>query len=366
MKCIHCSDLHLDSNMSTTFGEDIAKIRRSELLHTFELMIDYAVQNNVSAILIVGDMFDSNNISINTRETVLYKIKNNPQINFYYLKGNHDNDNFLSPINYIPDNIKTFGANWKSYYESEEKISITGIELSSYNAKSAYSSLNLNSKKFNIVMLHGWALERTVEDNAEIINLKELRNKGIDYLALGHIHSYKKYKLDQRGLCCYSGCLEGRNFSECGEHGFVLLDIDENNGTFTHQFIPFAQRMLYSINVDVTNCRNTSELIDKADYNIKESGCTKDSLIKIILKGTLDVNCSKNDEHFLSNFKNQFYFVKVEDKTTLKVENEKYVMDKSLKGEFVRQVMNDDSIQMEDKAVIIRYGLQALEGEEIH
>ena len=53
--------------------------------------------------------------------------------------------------------------------------------------------------------------------------------KNIDYLALGHIHKYKQAELDQRGVYCYSGCLEGRGFDECGEKGFVLLDIDEES-----------------------------------------------------------------------------------------------------------------------------------------
>ena len=37
----------------------------------------------------------------------------------------------------------------------------------------------------------------------------------------------------------------------------------------------------------------------------------------------------------------------------------------SLKGEFVRQVMEDESIGEDDKKVIIRYGLQAIAGEEV-
>ena len=92
----------------------------------------------------------------------------------------------------------------------------------------------------NIVVLHGQESEYSARDKAEIIHLTALKNKGIDYLALGHTHSYKKERLDARGVYCYPGCLEGRGFDECGEHGFVMLDIDELTGTIDSTFIPFG------------------------------------------------------------------------------------------------------------------------------
>lgn len=42
-----------------------------------------------------------------------------------------------------------------------------------------------------------------------------------------------------------------------------------------------------------------------------------------------------------------------------------YEHDMSLKGEYIRNVMARNDISEHDKAEIIRYGLQALQGEEI-
>ena len=41
------------------------------------------------------------------------------------------------------------------------------------------------------------------------------------------------------------------------------------------------------------------------------------------------------------------------------------MLDQSLKGEFVRQVMADEALAEEDKKIMIRYGLQAIAGEEV-
>ncbi|WP_243119445.1 metallophosphoesterase family protein [Roseburia sp. 1XD42-69] len=325
-----------DSKMDTNLDKERAKERKGEILHTFERMIMYAVQNDISSILIAGDMFDVKNISATARNVVLYNIVGHPEITFYYLRGNHDNDNFLS-----------------------------GMELSRENAESAYTSLVLDSKKFNIVMLHGQESKSDVKDRAEIINLKALRNKGIDYLALGHIHIHKMEKLDARGTYCYAGCLEGRGFDECGEHGFVVLDIDEDTGTYTCEFVPFAPRKLYTVNVDVTDCGTTAEMISKAALDIQNVGCDDEALVKIVLKGLLDVECEKDIVYFQSRFRQRFYYVKVYDETRLKIDIGDYMLDESLKGEYVRQVMEDQSIPEEDKKIIIRYGLQAIAGEEV-
>lgn len=365
MKIIHCADLHLDSKMNANLDKESAKERKGEILHTFERMVMYASQNKVSAILIAGDMFDTKNISATTRNVVLHNISGHPKINFYYLKGNHDNDNFLSGLDEIPENLKMFGSQWTSYEEAGGKVSVSGIELSHENAESAHISLVLDSDKFNIVMLHGQESKSAVKDKAEIINLKALRNKGIDYLALGHIHMYKKETLDARGTYCYAGCLEGRGFDECGEHGFVVLDIDETTGRYTHEFVPFAQRKLYTVDVDVTDCQTTSEMVSKAALALQYAGCDDESLVKIVLKGILDVECEKDIAYFQSGFRQRFYYVKVYDETRLKMDVRDYMLDESLKGEFVRQVMSDDSISEEDKKIVIRYGLQAITGEEI-
>lgn len=365
MKIIHCADLHLDSKMESNLDKEKAKGRKEELLHTFDRMIDYANINGVKAILISGDMFDTKNISARTRNTVFSAIAYNPAINFYYLKGNHDNDNFLSEIEDLPDNLKLFGDTWTSYEECGGKLVISGVELDKDNSGAIYNSLVLDANRYNIVMLHGQEAKTSSKDRAEVINLKLLRNKGIDYLALGHVHSFKLEELDSRGEYCYPGCLEGRGFDECGEHGFMLLDFDEESGNATKEFVPFAMRRLYEIVVDISGSDTTAQILAKTRDEIRNTGCDKESLIKIVLTGAVDVESEKDTSYLVTSLKDDFYFVKCYDETTLRINIEEYVMDESLKGEFVRQVMGDDSISEDDKKIIIRYGLQVLAGEEV-
>ena len=115
MKIIHCADIHLDSAMTSHSDPESARKRRGEMLRTFERMVSYAAREGVSAILIAGDLFDAPNTRELTRNTVLHCIASNPAIAFFYLKGNHDDNNFLNGLDELgkkPCNLMLFGRNW--------------------------------------------------------------------------------------------------------------------------------------------------------------------------------------------------------------------------------------------------------------
>lgn len=376
MKIIHCADVHLDSRLLANLEERKARQRREEILHTFLKMIDYAVENGVEAVLIAGDLFDTRRVSAGVRSAVDSAIRNHPDIDFYLLKGNHDAAGFLDAVEELPENLKLFSEQWTSYVldaERQGRLVLTGAELVPGNSETLSSSLVLDLDKFNIVMLHGQQAQYTSRNKAEAIALGALRGKGIDYLALGHVHEHHMEELDKRGVWCYSGCLEGRGFDECGEHGFVLLDIDEESLEYTRQMIPFAGRRFHVLNVDVTGCADSSQMAERVRETILESEESEESeesrisprdMVKVVLVGRLDVSCEKNVEFIARKLEDLCFFIKVYDETKLAVDLERFLRDESLKGEFVRQVFSSD-LEEETKLTVIRYGLQALSGEEI-
>lgn len=368
MKLIHCADLHLDSHMTTHLSKERAKERKAELLATFERMISFACEEEVQAVLIAGDLFDRKNFSATARKTVYHAVTDHPQITFFYLQGNHDVNLFLPEGEPCPNNLKLFGDQWRSYVLEEKagkRLVVTGVELNGDNTSLIGHSLTLNRQDFNLVMLHGQEAEQATKDRVEVVPLRDLRGKGIDYLALGHIHSYKKEALDSRGTYCYPGCLEGRGFDECGEHGFVLLDVDVEEGCYTSEFVPFASRTLYTVDVDVSDCMSTAEILAKVRRICADRQYKATSFLKIVLQGEVDVDCEKDLDYLVNWLQGDFYFVKAKDQTRIRIDYDRYMLDESLKGEFVRIVRAAEDLSEEDKAQIVQYGIRALAGEEI-
>lgn len=366
MRFIHCADLHLDSKLSANLSGEKRKQRKAEILHTFERMVEYAAENHVAAILIAGDLFDTKNVSVTARNIVLDAIVGHPQLMFYYIRGNHDNDTFLASLEEVPANLKLFQDGWTSYkVPGEERIVITGAELCADNSNLIYDQLVLDQDKINLVMLHGQESAYQSKDKAEIINLGALKNKGIDYLALGHIHAYKNEQLDKRGEYCYCGCLEGRGFDECGEHGFVVLDIDVETRQVDSRFVPFAQRQLFTVEADITGCMTTGQVRDRVREELEKQQIPSSALVKVVLTGNVDVECDKNTSILVQTLEDNYYFLKVYDQSRLAVDYQSFRHDQSLKGEFVRMVMAAEDMDEDMKAEVIRCGIQALAGEEI-
>lgn len=363
MKVIHCADLHLDSALNANLEGEKKKIRKAELTDNFRRLVDDAVSEGVSAILIAGDLFDTKHVAKGVQTAVMHAITGHPEIAFYYLRGNHDADGFLEGLDEVPANLHIFGDSWSTYaLDPDGEVLLTSAEPNGNNMATLPLSLTLDMSKCNLVMLHGQQVQTNARDKAEVVPIPAYAGKGIDYLALGHVHARQEGELDRRGHWCYPGCLEGRGFDECGEHGYMLLEIDEKAHTVKSSFVPFAKRILHTVEVDVTGCENSSEMIDCVQKQLKARKIAETSLVKVVLKGEVEVTAEKNVDYIRNGFADGFFFGKCYDETKLHVDYMSYLHDESLKGEFIRTVMNSDHSE-EEKTELIRCGLMALEGE---
>lgn len=358
MRIIHVADLHLDSKLNNLGPK--ARERRAELLNNFSRLVTYAKDHSIKSILIAGDLFDGSTVSATARKAVANEIESNPEINFFYLKGNHDKDSFLSGLNDKPENLYLFNENKWTGYKLGDVVSLVGAELTPENSAGLYNSLVLSADKFNIVTLHGQESMARPGDKTVIVSIPELKNKGIDYLALGHIHEHKDAMLDARGVYVYPGCLEGRGWDEPGEKGFVVLDIDEETRKCKRSFVKFAQRIVREFDVDVSDCMSNVEITNKIRETVTSD---PNDYVKINLVGPMDVERDEISLEYLTKcFEDQAYELKIKDLTTFKVNLDDYMIEQSLKGEFVRTVQAQAALSDEEKAAIIRLGFTAISG----
>lgn len=355
MKILHCADLHMDSPMETHMTREQAAKRNAEILMSFQRMTEYAEKEKVRVVLIAGDLFDGERVTRRTVEGVLDAVRRTPQIDYLYVSGNHDDQTNAFADQEIPENFKRFTDKWNTIEYGD--VAVSGIEITKNNASTLYEHLPAQKSRVNIVMLHGQISSACGVDQ---VNLNLLKGKNINYLALGHIHTYSCEQMDCDGIYCYPGCLEGRGFDECGEKGFVVLDTDGRK--ITPIFIPFSSRKLHRVTVDITGAATNSavhQAMKRASQNID-----KKDMVEFILTGAADPSARIAKKYLYNLMEDDFFFVKIKDETKLILDPKDYENDISLKGEFIRLVMASDAGEA-DKIKIIRTGLEALAGEEI-
>lgn len=350
MKFIHSADIHLGSKINS-LPKTIADSIKSEIRKAFIRMVDYAKQQNINVIVLAGDVFDSDSPFKKDKEFFYDVVEANQEIDFLYLRGNHDSVHYSAEM---PKNLKTFSDTWSAYSYGDTRF--WGLEMTNENCTSFYSTLALPKDGKNIVILHG----NTTSSMGKIdINLSKLKNKNIDYLALGHYHTYTSGVIDARGCLAYSGCLVGRGFDEIGKKGFLVIDTEDD---FSRDFIPCAQFEIVEKIVNISGSTSAYEACLKVENALGECA---NSVVQVLLVGELDEeieDLAKDVEDYLSN---RCAYVQVKDHTTKKINIHAYDGDVSIRGEFVRSVYADDSLSDEDKVAVISLGLKALRGEKL-
>lgn len=355
MKIIHCADIHLDSKMESNLPAKLANERRVELRDSFCHLVEYAKTADVSVVIIAGDMFDEDRCSSTTLQTVFGSISNAPDISFLYLQGNHGTAELLSSVD-LPSNFFRFGSEWTTF--EFENVSIQGVEITQDNYKTIYGSYIPNPNAVNIAVLHG-DLAGSPGPNCLASSL--LERMPVDYFALGHRHSFSEWRSNSKGVLCYSGCLEGRGFDECGEKGFVELSISED-GAVKSRFIPSSKRVMHEVKVDISGLESHPEILNACKAAARNIS-SKD-LVKFVLCGHVSADANRDLFALKQSLEKEFYFAKVVDSSTLSIDIERYEKAASLQGEFVRVVMSNGNLSDEDKQQIMTCGLRALAGEK--
>ncbi len=353
MKILHTSDLHLCSPLTARLSPDKIKIRKRELMNTFLNLVELADREGARGFIIAGDLFDSDNVKLSAIKDTLAIISSKPNISFYYLYGNHEGDVIRSSGLPLPSNLFIFGEDW-TYFKLDE-LTIAGRCT---HSDDMWKTLKLDENDKNMVVLHGALTDNNSE--GENISRKDIATLPIDYLALGHYHTFKYEKIGPRCQAVYSGTPEGRGFDEIDDKGVSLIDFD--GYTLTPKFVKTAKRTIYAVDITIADGYGTYETDALVSYATRV--IPSESLVRVTLQGERSPFASFDMGTFKDRYKDKFFYIEFVDETKVHLSIDDYINDKTLKGEFIRGVLAEEELTDEEKEAIITIGLRALRREE--
>ena len=368
MKLIHCADLHIGKNFSS-LPLDIRGVMQRSLIDNFVSLMRFAHDNSVDVVLISGDFFDRAKIALSIKKEVLGVVTSFSHIKVIYLKGNHDASLDFDDDLVMPANLKIVPSKdgWKYYSYDKDGVTIAAIDLNSQYDAGFYERLILPKNSFNIVMMHGMTKAITQKGQFEkVVDLNRLREKNIDYLALGDIHipDYEPKKLDNRGHYAYSGSLTGTGFDELGERGFFLLEAEKEK--LTRSFARMTKRQFRIIDVDITHCDTHSKICSQVEFvldKLRRNDFIND-LLRINLIGKYEASTIKDIENLTLKLNEEFFYIEVKDSSTLDISSIN-CHELSLKSKFASLVLRDTSLTKEEQDKILEYGIKALQKEAL-
>lgn len=360
IKYIHTGDVHIGASFkSASFGKEISKIRRDEIKETFFRVIDRCENNKIDLLLIAGDLFDDDYITIGELKDINKKFETLSKTKVIISAGNHDaiiNDK----SNY---NLINWANNVYIFDTEISKIELEDINADIYSFswdKKEIKEMNLDaisisdSTKTNILMLHG---DIYTKNNYLPININNLKNKGFDYIALGHIH--KPDLIDDR--IAYCGSLEPLDFKEIGEHGIIEGIIKEKD--IITNFVPFSKRKFILKEVEIDETMTSFEIEELAKDIVNK--LDNKSMLRLIIKGIKDGDISIDIDRIKTLIEDIIFYCEVIDKTEdnydldrIKKENEgnlisefiKYMEAKGINDPLVKDALKEGmSILLSEK-----------------
>lgn len=368
VKILQCGDLHFDTPFKE-LNSKLSALSKEEILEVFERVITLCKDENIDILLLTGDLFDNLTVNKKTLYFIKIQLERIMSVRVFISPGNHDPYNEKSFYKMIewPENTYIFTGDLESVYIDELDLYIWGAAFNkSHINKSLLKRININLDKINIMVIHGDISSIEGGNNYNPITLKEIAESGMDYIALGHRHEYSGILREKNTCYSYSGCPQGRGFDELGDKGIILGYVSK--GIVDLKFLKTSKRNYYSIEIDISGLYTYEEIKSEIIKNIDKEKREK-NLYKIELVGEIEENLNLREDILLSKIKDYFYFIKLVDKTQVKIDFKEIANSYSVKGVFVKKMLeNISEADDESKEIInmaLKLGLQSLSEDEV-
>ena len=230
---LHTADIHLDSPLLGLVRQEgtAAERIRNATREAFEGLIERAVEERVSFLVIAGDLYDGN---WRDYKTGLYFVRQMGRLReagipVYLLYGNHDAESQITRRLTLPDNVHVFGTRQPESFRIDDLDVV--LHGQSYRRRDVSENLARSYPQpvvgaFNIGVLHTGLGGMGGHANYAPCSLEDLINKGYDYWALGHVH--RAQVLHEQPRIVFPGNLQGRHVREDGAKGAYLVAVENN------------------------------------------------------------------------------------------------------------------------------------------
>jgi exonuclease SbcD len=293
-KFLHAADIHLDSPLKglTNYEGLPAEEIRLATRHALDRLVALAIEQKVQFVLIAGDIYDGDWKDNRTGlffHSRLSRLRERG-IHVYLIKGNHDAASVMTKSLPVPENTHIFDIRKASSMKVPDVSAV--IHGQSFPNRKVDENLAVDypardPHHFNIGMLHT-SLEGNPEHTTYApCSANDLRLKGYEYWALGHIHN-ASVVLGGDPWIVYPGNIQGRSIRETGAKGCRIVTVDDMHRVTSCEFFPLDLFRWMELQVDISGLHEMNELepaVDKALRTIQLPDGVQ-LIVRLTLNGT--------------------------------------------------------------------------------
>lgn len=244
LKILHSADWHMGSPFA-----GFSREQRSWLIEEQRKIPDKIARlcrrENCDLMLLSGDIFDRNNAGESL--DIVRRALADCAVPVLISPGNHDCLGPGSPWleERWPENVHIFREKLTSVVLEDLDCRVYGAGYRSMDCPALLDNFHVSGDEtYHIGVLHGEALR--LNSPYCPVTAAQVRNSGLDYLALGHIHKAGSFRSGE-SLCGWPGAPMGRGLDETGEKGAYLVEL---GGKSDFRFIPLDTPRFYDLEAD--------------------------------------------------------------------------------------------------------------------
>lgn len=273
LRFVHAADLHLDSPFSglkANAPPNVAETLQKATFEAYENIVDLCIAEQVDALLVAGDIFDSADRSLRAQRAFVSGLEqlHEAGVRSFICHGNHDPlDGWEAQLTY-PPSCHRFGRQFECVPVIEQSPETAVVYGISYPVREVRENLveqlgTIDSSPFSIGLLHANVGSNTNHDAYAPCTISDLEQSGVDYWALGHVHA-RQILREGGPTVVYPGNPQGKNPTETGTKGVFLVNVDDNANIDLEFRCTDAVRWVH-LNLDVSELQTEQDLIDVLD-----------------------------------------------------------------------------------------------------
>ena len=316
---IHAADIHLDSplkGLSRYDGAPVGRLR-SATREAFTNLIDLAINRQVNFVIIAGDLYDGDWKDYNTGlffASEMARLEKH-EIPVFMIKGNHDAASVITKEIKLPANVHVLDVKkCESRQLDDIRVAIHGQGFSSRSVLDNLAKGYPNSVEgyFNIGILHTSAGGREGHENYAPCSIEDLKGKGYDYWALGHIHK-REILCEREPVILFPGNIQSRHSKETGVKGCTLVEVEDGIlKEMTH--MPLDVLRWEVIETDLTGITQYEEWLMQIEPKIERAYDLAEGrmlALRFILSGKTDLHyeLASDRERVLSDLRSMAFSI---------------------------------------------------------
>lgn len=297
IRFIHAADLHLDTpfrGLEQTSKRLAEKLREAPF-ESFARIMDVAIDKQVDFVLLSGDLYNTKRVNIKAQSLFIEQLNRlaKEKIPVYLIRGNHDylTEESKTLALPFPENVRTFGPKVETHIlntKNNERVAISGFSYESQwvtERKIKDYPTKRPDVNLHIGMLHGdIETSLTREANYAPFTVRELREKNLDYWALGHVHQRQQVSVEP--LAEYPGNIQGLHKNETGEKGCLFVEWTPREQKV--EFIQTAPVIWETIGLSLSDIKNISEFLETLKDQISKNSHSQDVLVHLNITADTD------------------------------------------------------------------------------